>query len=44
MLQNDLHKLYKWAEKNNMKFIANKFKLLRYGKEQDTKSITTYKS
>ena len=26
--QNDLHKLYKWADTNNMKFNANKFELL----------------
>ena len=34
MLQNDLHKLYKWADTNYMKFTANKFELLRYGKAQ----------
>ena len=44
MLQNDLHKVYKWADTNNMKFNANKFKLLRYGKEQKIKSATTNKS
>ena len=44
MLQNDLHKLYKWADTNNMKFNANKFELLRFGKEQEIKSATTYKS
>ena len=44
MLQNDLHKLNKWADTNNMKFNANKFELLRYGKEQEIKSTTTYKS
>ena len=44
MLQNDLHKLYKWTDTNNMKFNANKFELLRYGKEQEIKSSTTYKS
>ena len=38
-----LHKLYKWADTNNMKFNANKFELLRYGKEQEIKSATTYK-
>ena len=43
MLQIDLHKLYKWADANNMKFNANKFELLRYGKEQETKSAATYK-
>ena len=44
MLQNDLHKLYKWADANKMKFNANKFELLQYGKEQEIKSATTYKS
>ena len=37
-------KLYKWADTNNMKFNANKFELLSYGKEQEIKSATTYKS
>ena len=36
--------LYKWADTNNMKFNANKFELLRYGKEQEIKSATTHKS
>ena len=31
MLQNDLHRLYKWADTNNMTFNANKFELLPYG-------------
>ena len=44
MLQCDLHKLYRWADTNNMKFNANMFELLRYGKEQEIKSATTYKS
>ena len=44
MLQNDLHKLYKWADTNNMKINANKFEFLRYEKEQEIKSATTYKS
>ena len=44
MLQNNLHKLYKWADTNNMKFNANKFEPLRYGKEQEIKSATNYKS
>ena len=43
MLQNDLHKLYKWPDTNNMKFNANKFELRRYGKEKEIKSATTYK-
>ena len=44
MLQNDLHKLYIWADTNNMKFNANKFELLQYGKEQEIKTTTIYKS
>ena len=44
MLQNDLHKLYKWANTNNMKFNANKFELLRYVKELEIESATAYKS
>ena len=44
MLQHDLHKLYKWADTNNMKFNNNKFELLRYGREQKIKSATTFKS
>ena len=44
MIQNDLHKLYKWADTNSMKFNANKFELLLYGEEQAIKSATTYKS
>ena len=43
MLQNDLHKLCKSAYTNNMKFNANKFELLGYGK-QEIKSATTCKS
>ena len=34
----------KWADKNNFKFNANKFKLIRHGNEQEIKSATTYKS
>ena len=44
ILQTDLHKLYKWADTNNMTFNANKFELLRYVKEQEIKYATTYKS
>ena len=32
------------GDTNNMKFNDNKFELLRYGKEQEIKSVTTYKS
>ena len=44
MIQNDLHRLCKWADTNNVKFNADKFELLRYGKEQEIKSASTYKS
>ena len=43
MLQKDLHWLYKWADTNRMKF-NSKFELLHYGKEQETKSPSSYKS
>ena len=44
MLQKDLYKLYNWAKTNNVKFNANKFELLLYGKKsRKKKSATTYK-
>ena len=43
VLENDLHKLCKWADTNNMKLNVFKFELLRYGKEQEIKSAATYK-
>ena len=42
MLQNDLYKLCKWADTNNMNFNANKFELLLYGKEQEIQSARTF--
>ena len=36
--------IYKWVDTNNMKLNANKFQLLRCGKEQEIKTTTTYKS
>ena len=44
MLQNALRKLYKSADPNNMKCNANKFELLRCGKEHEIKTATIYKS
>ena len=44
MLRNYLLRLFKWAYKNSVKFNANKYELLRYGKELEIKSATTYKS
>ena len=42
MQQKDLYNLYKWSD-TNIKFNANKFELLRYGKEQEIKSAPSYK-
>ena len=44
MLEYDLRKLYKLAATNNVKLNDNKFEFLQYGKEQEIKSRTTYKS
>ena len=41
-LQQDLLKLYKWQEDNNMLFNSNKFEVLRYGKNQSLKESTSY--
>ena len=34
ILQEDLHKLYKWADHNNMEFNADKFEGVRYGNKE----------
>ena len=44
LLQDDLDKVYNWAEENNMLFNSKKFELLQYGPNTDLKSSTTYKS
>ena len=41
-LQEDLDKVYKWQQDNNMLFNSKKFELLRYGKNQYLKTITNY--
>jgi hypothetical protein len=41
-LQQDLLKLYKWQEDNNMLFNSSKFEVLRYGKNQSLKESTSY--
>ena len=41
-LQEDLEKLYKWQEENNMQFNSKKFKILRYGRNQTLKDSTHY--
>ena len=42
MLQEDLEKLYSWQKTNNMAFNANKFEVLRYGKNQMLKESSEY--
>ena len=44
LLQNDLETVYKWADNNNMEFNSKKFELLRFGKNDDLKAATEYKS
>ena len=41
-MQNDLDKVYKWAESNNMEFNSKKFELLRYGQNEELKVDTLY--
>ena len=41
-LQQDLQHIYDWAETNNMDFNSSKFELLRYGRNQELKSTTSY--
>ena len=41
-LQDDLDRIYKWAEENNMDFNENKFEILRYGLNLLIKSTTKY--
>ena len=41
-LQDELDKLYKWAEDNNMKFNGKKFQVVRYGKDENLKDETLY--
>ena len=43
MLQNDLNKKYKRSDTKNMKFNANKFELLWYGKELDMEKNLIWK-
>ena len=40
--QEDLDKIYKWAEENNMAFNGTKFELLRYGHDEELKTVTNY--
>ena len=43
-LQDDLEVIYAWAEENNMRFNDTKFELLRYGKHEEIKNQTSYKT
>ena len=43
-LQQDLQKIYGWADKNNMSFNDTKFELLRYGHNMHLKDSTNYLS
>ena len=41
-LQDDLEKLYRWQEHNNMAFNSSKFEVLRYGSNTALKESTNY--
>ena len=43
-LQQDLNKIYSWAEENNMLFNNGKFEMLRYGPDEEIKNSTFYLS
>ena len=43
-LQDSLNVIYRWANKNNMKFNSTKFNLLRYGQNSELKHSISYKS
>ncbi|XP_066933083.1 uncharacterized protein [Clytia hemisphaerica] len=44
LLQKDLDRIYKWTDDNNMKLNDIKFELLRYGKNHEIKTQTSYTS
>ena len=37
ILQDDLNKIYKWTQENNLAFNTSKFVILRYGRDKDLK-------
>ena len=41
-LQANLDKIYKWEERNNMKFNGGKFQIVRYGANQELKDNSLY--
>ena len=43
-LQKDLQTIYAWANENNAAFNADKFECLRYGRDEEIKSTTSYMS
>ena len=43
-LQNDLNKIFEWAQTNNAFFNADKFECLRYGPDENLKQNTNYLS
>ena len=43
-MQEDLNRIYAWAEKNNMEFNSKKFELLRFGTVDEAKDSTIYKT
>ena len=44
ILQEDLYKIYEWANLNNMTFNDTKFEMLRYGRNSELIESTTYLS
>lgn len=42
LLQKDLDRIYKWKLDNNMSFNSSKFELIRYGRNNDLKTATSY--
>ncbi|KAK8753722.1 hypothetical protein OTU49_001312, partial [Cherax quadricarinatus] len=43
-LQVDINQIFQWAAENNMKFNDEKFQLLRYGKHEEIKTSSEYKT
>ena len=43
-LQNDLNKIYRWAESNNLEFNDLKFEVVQYGDDEELKSSHLYVS
>ena len=41
-LQEDLNRVFAWADTNNMKFNSDNFEMLRYGKDEEIKFNTIY--